>query len=38
MQRIMDAGSRKSLVTLGYGVLIGIAIIACLVLLGVLPD
>lgn len=38
MERSMDAGSHKSLVTVGYGVLIGIAIIVCLVLLGVLPD
>jgi hypothetical protein len=34
----MDGRSRRSLVMVGYGVLVGAAIMVCLVLLGVLPD
>ncbi len=34
----MDNTSRKSLVTTGYGVLIAIAIIVCLVILSVLSE
>jgi NADH:ubiquinone oxidoreductase subunit H len=38
MERSMHGASRRSLQTFGYGVLIGVAIIACLVILGLLSS
>ncbi len=34
----MDGAARRSLLMVGYGALIGVAIIACFVILGLLPD